>query len=118
MKRFWTVISVALLSAVLSARGGSTVPAVSVSGTSSGGSTGGGSDGGSSSIYLNIVPPGSNGNFAGGVGLQGKVLSYPNNFTDQDTLYGDLSYAKSAAAWSPIFWVMRPASLTLMPIWR
>ncbi len=113
MKRFWTVISVALLSAVLSARGGSTVPAVSVSGTSSGGSTGGGS-----SIYLNIVPPGSNGNSAGGVGLQGNGLSYPNNFTDQDTLYGDLSYAKSAAVWSPIFWVMRPASLTLMPIWR
>jgi len=112
MKRFWTVISVALLSAVLSARGVSTVPAVSGSGTSSGGSGGGGS------IYLNIVPPGSNSNSAGGVGLQGNVLSYPNNFTDQDTLYGDLSYAKSAAAWSPIFWVMRPASLTLMPIWR
>src|ERR1700744_5890567 len=49
------------------------------------------------SIYLNILPPGSNGNSIGGVGLPvaGTPASYPANFSDQATLYGDLSYAQA-----------------------
>lgn len=48
------------------------------------------------SVYLNVVPPGSNGNSAGGVGVpvSGTPAVYPSNFTDQATLYGDLAYAK------------------------
>src|SRR3546814_16652237 len=42
--------------------------------------------------------PGSNGNSAGGIGAPVPgvpTLSYPKNFSDQLTMYGDLSYAKS-----------------------
>jgi acyl-homoserine lactone acylase PvdQ len=48
------------------------------------------------SVYLNILPPGANGNSAGGIGTPepGSVLLYPDHYTDQATLYGDLSYAK------------------------
>lgn len=56
-------------------------------------------------IFMSIVPPGSNGNSAGGIGtpVSGTtqmgvpippVTKYPNNFRDQLDLYGDLSYAK------------------------
>ncbi|MGH8505840.1 MAG: penicillin acylase family protein [Stenotrophobium sp.] len=58
---------------------------------------------GNNSTYLNILPPGANGNSAGGVGLPvaGTPASYPANFTDQATLYGDLSYAKPGLKASP-----------------
>ena len=47
------------------------------------------------SIFLNAVPPGSNGNSAGGVGAPvGPVVSYPANFNDQLSLYGNLAYAR------------------------
>jgi len=47
------------------------------------------------SIFLNAVPPGSNGNSAGGVGAPvGPVVSYPDNFNDQLSLYGNLAYAE------------------------
>jgi acyl-homoserine lactone acylase PvdQ len=53
-------------------------------------------------IVLNVVPPGSNGNSAGGVGAQGAtVVQYPANFEDQLALYGDLSYAKQGLQASP-----------------
>jgi hypothetical protein len=47
-------------------------------------------------IFMEIVPPGSNGNSAGGIGGPSPlpVLSYPANYRDQLDLYGDLSYAK------------------------
>jgi acyl-homoserine lactone acylase PvdQ len=41
------------------------------------------------SLFLTVVPPGSNGNSAGG-----SATNPPRNFEDQLTLYGDLSYAK------------------------
>ncbi|HWU69275.1 MAG TPA: penicillin acylase family protein [Stenotrophobium sp.] len=56
-----------------------------------------------SSTYLNVLPPGSNGNSAGGVGLPvaGTPASDPPNFSDQATLYGDLSYAKPGLKATP-----------------
>lgn len=92
-----SAMMVAVLSAALTACGGSSVP---VTGGGSGGSSGGGGSGGSSSAntFLNVLPPGSNGNSAGGVGAPVPgvpVLSYPPNFDDQLSLYGDLSYAKA-----------------------
>ncbi|MGH8035834.1 MAG: penicillin acylase family protein, partial [Lysobacterales bacterium] len=49
------------------------------------------------SIFLNVVPPGANGNSAGG--CCGPVpgvpaLQYPPNFRDQLDLYGNLAYAQ------------------------
>lgn len=61
---------------------------------SCGGSSDTATDG--SSLYLNVLPAGSNGNSAGGKGLPlpgVPVQQYPPNFVDQLTLYGDLSYA-------------------------
>ncbi|MDI3259634.1 MAG: penicillin acylase family protein [Sinobacteraceae bacterium] len=58
---------------------------------------GGGSPGDGTSVYLNVLPPGSNGNSAGGLGAPVPgvpVLKYPPNFEDQLALYGDLSYAQ------------------------
>ncbi|HEU0196934.1 MAG TPA: penicillin acylase family protein [Nevskiaceae bacterium] len=56
----------------------------------------------SNSIFLNIVPPGSNGNSAGGLGVQNDLpISYPPNFKDQATLYGDLTYAESPLEANP-----------------
>src|SRR3546814_18716169 len=52
----------------------------------------------SQNTFLSIVPPGSNGNSAGGIGAPVPgvpTLSYPKNFSDQLTMYGDLSYDKS-----------------------
>ena len=89
----------------LAACGSSSAPA-SGSGNAGGGTSGSGgggvvSDG--SSIYLNVLPPGSNGNSAGGIGLplQGTPSLYPKNFTDQATLYGDLSYAQRGLTTTP-----------------
>ena len=51
----------------------------------------------SGNIFMAIVPPGSNGNSAGGVGApvsQIPTIQYPKNFRDQLDMYGDLSYAK------------------------
>jgi acyl-homoserine lactone acylase PvdQ len=46
------------------------------------------------SIYLAVMPPGSNGNSAGGLGLPGTdPIVYPRNFADALPLYGDLAYA-------------------------
>lgn len=55
------------------------------------------------SIYLNVLPPGANGNSVGGVGLPvaGTPASYPANYSDQATLYGDLSYAQSGLQATP-----------------
>ncbi|WP_394829731.1 penicillin acylase family protein [Pendulispora albinea] len=49
-----------------------------------------------SDIYLNAMPPGSNGNSAGGLrGIEPLIPTlYPPNFTDALPLYGDLAYAK------------------------
>ncbi|HEY0973830.1 MAG TPA: penicillin acylase family protein [Solimonas sp.] len=49
------------------------------------------------SIFMTIVPPGSNGNAAGGLGTPVPgvpPLTYPANFRDQLDLYGNLAYAK------------------------
>ncbi len=49
------------------------------------------------SIFMTIVPPGSNGNSAGGIGAPvpgAPVLSFPANFRDQLDLYGNLAYAE------------------------
>src|SRR4051812_40595090 len=66
-----------------------------------GGDNGGGDGGGGigpkgTSIFMEIVPPGSNGNSAGGIGGPAPfpVISYPNNYRDQLDLYGNLAYAQ------------------------
>jgi acyl-homoserine lactone acylase PvdQ len=48
------------------------------------------------SLYLNAMPPGSNGNSAGGVGLPvgGLQLLYPDNFRDQLDLYENLAHSQ------------------------
>ncbi len=50
-------------------------------------------------IFMAIVPPGSNGNSAGGVGAPAGVptsaIQYPKNFRDQLDMYGNLAYAKT-----------------------
>jgi acyl-homoserine lactone acylase PvdQ len=56
------------------------------------------------SIYLNVVPPGANGNSAGGIGspVPGTpVLQYPVNFRDQLDLYGNLAYAQQGLTATP-----------------
>jgi acyl-homoserine lactone acylase PvdQ len=90
---------------------GSSIPAPPGSGTSGGGSGTGGSSGLSgalgpgdgNSIYMNVMPDGSNGNSAGGLGLPvaGAVLSSPANFDDQAVLYGDISYAQQGLQATP-----------------
>ncbi|MDR3415497.1 MAG: penicillin acylase family protein [Nevskia sp.] len=72
-------------------------------GGGSGGPSGSLGPGDGNSIYLNVLPPGSNGNSAGGLGLplQGVPALYPKNFVDQATLYGDLSYAKQGLKSAP-----------------
>lgn len=49
------------------------------------------------SIYLNVLPPGSNGNSAGGIGLpiDDVQFHYPDHFRDSLDLYGDLAFAAS-----------------------
>ena len=57
-----------------------------------------------SALFLNVLPPGSNGNSAGGVGSPGAVTpstKYPRNFQDQLALYGDLAYAKPNLSATP-----------------
>jgi acyl-homoserine lactone acylase PvdQ len=52
---------------------------------------------GASGVFLSILPPGENGNAAGGIGSPvpgSPVLSYPADFRDQLDLYGNLAYAK------------------------
>ncbi len=72
----------------------------------------GGGDGGSDGrvqqpgpdLFLNVLPPGSNGNSAGGLGLPVgglPVLRYPENFVDQLALYGNLSYARPGLKTTP-----------------
>jgi len=59
--------------------------------------------GDSNSTYLNIQPPGANGNSAGGIGLPlpGTPATYPANYNDQTTMYGNLSYAKQGLTTTP-----------------
>lgn len=48
------------------------------------------------SVFLSAVPPGSNGNSAGGVGGPvGPVISYPDNFADPLELYENLAFAQN-----------------------
>ena len=66
-------------------------------GIGSGSGNGGVTSGDTGNTFLSIVPPGSNGNSAGGVGApvsQVPTIQYPKNFRDQLDMYGDLSYAK------------------------
>ncbi len=55
------------------------------------------------SIYLNAIPPGSNGNSAGGVGLPvgGLQLLYPDNFRDQLDLYENLAHSRPSLKAEP-----------------
>jgi acyl-homoserine lactone acylase PvdQ len=49
------------------------------------------------SVFLNVLPPGSNGNAAGGAGIPGIALpadKAPPHFEDQLALYADISYAQ------------------------
>jgi hypothetical protein len=61
------------------------------------GSSGSASSGGAPGLFLNVLPPGSNGNSHGGTGFPGQLLpdgGGPPHFQDQLSLYGDLSYAQ------------------------
>jgi acyl-homoserine lactone acylase PvdQ len=56
------------------------------------------------SLFLNVLPPGSNGNSAGGTGFPGSVTpttKYPPHFQDQLGLYGDLSYSQPNLTTTP-----------------
>jgi acyl-homoserine lactone acylase PvdQ len=56
------------------------------------------------SLFLNVMPPGANGNAAGGSGIPGPVTpstKYPPHFNDQLALYGDLSYAQPKLTTTP-----------------
>lgn len=96
---------------VLGGCSGSHAPLASGGGSGNGGGSGTPTGGGGAqnppppdgaSLFMNIVPPGSNGNSAGGLGVQNQLpISYPPNFTDQATLYGDLSYAQSPLKATP-----------------
>ncbi len=50
-------------------------------------------------VFMAVVPPGTNGNSAGGVGgpagIPPEQTQYPDNYEDQLHLYGNLAYAKS-----------------------
>jgi acyl-homoserine lactone acylase PvdQ len=49
------------------------------------------------SVFLSVLPPGNNGNSAGGIGIPVPgvpVRRYPDHFVDQLALYGDLGYAR------------------------
>ena len=79
-----------------------------VGGGTSGGTTGGTTGGNvqlpGPDLFLNVLPPGSNGNSAGGLGLPVgglPVLRYPDNFVDQLSLYGNLSYARPGLQATP-----------------
>ncbi|HKY92323.1 MAG TPA: penicillin acylase family protein [Nevskiaceae bacterium] len=57
---------------------------------------------GAEGIFLNAMPPGQNGNSAGGVGVPQMVPTIaPKNFLDQLALYGDLAYAQEALTDTP-----------------
>jgi acyl-homoserine lactone acylase PvdQ len=67
---------------------------------------GGGADAAVSApgIFLNVLPPGANGNSAGGTGFPGSVTpstKYPPHFQDQLALYGDLAQAKQSLTTMP-----------------
>jgi acyl-homoserine lactone acylase PvdQ len=96
------------LNLILCACGSSNPPAaglaLSGSGASSGASSGTVGSGDGASTYLNVLPDGSNGNSAGGIGAPVSgvpVVNYPANFIDQEALYGDISYAKPGLQASP-----------------
>jgi acyl-homoserine lactone acylase PvdQ len=89
---------------------GSSSPVSAPAGAAGGGGGGSGSPpsgglgpGDGNSIYLNIEVPGSNGDSAGGVGVPvaGTPASYPKNYNDQATMYGDLSYAQQGLQPTP-----------------
>jgi len=83
--------------------------AIGGGGTTGGGTTSGGTSGSSvpgtaADLFLNVMPPGANGNSAGGVGAPVPgvpVLHYPANFSDQLSLYGDLAYAQQGLTTTP-----------------
>ncbi|WP_043768944.1 penicillin acylase family protein [Algiphilus aromaticivorans] len=87
----------AIVVVLLAACGGSHPPDTVDDGGPGGPGAPGGGDRASpeGSVFLSAVPPGNNGNSAGGVGAPvGSVLSYPDNFADQLELYGNLAYAQ------------------------
>jgi acyl-homoserine lactone acylase PvdQ len=102
-RRLLAIIAATWLLAACDARGPSATD--SAGGGSSGGTTPSGDlgPGDGDSVYLNIAVPGSNGNSAGGVGVPvaGTPASYPANYNDQATMYGDLSYAQQGLTTSP-----------------
>ena len=92
-----TVASLSLLAALGGCPGSSGSP---------GPTDGGAPDaaGSGASLFLNVMPPGANGNSAGGTGFPGSVTpttKYPPHFNDQLALYGDLSYAQPNLTTTP-----------------
>ncbi|HZR34362.1 MAG TPA: penicillin acylase family protein [Nevskia sp.] len=95
----------AVFLAALCAACGSSRPVAGGDGGNGGGAPPSGAlgPGDGNSIYLDVLPPGSNGNSIGGIGVPvaGTPASYPANFTDQASLYGDLSYAQASLQATP-----------------
>lgn len=100
-----SLIAVVLTAALAACNGGSSSPPADGGSTGGGSTTGGGSSGGTTGggamagpdLFLNVLPPGSNGNSAGGIGLPVgplPVFRYPDNFVDQLSLYGNLASAQ------------------------
>jgi acyl-homoserine lactone acylase PvdQ len=99
-----SLTAVALVAMLSACDGSSSGGAGDDGGGTSGGTTGGGTTGGGTTgsaaagpdLFLNVLPPGSNGNSAGGIGLPVgplPVFRYPDNFVDQLSLYGNLASA-------------------------
>ncbi|GAC1631663.1 MAG: hypothetical protein NVS9B10_25300 [Nevskia sp.] len=86
-----------------------TASGTTTGGTTTGGATTGGTTGSppptaAADLFLNVLPPGANGNSAGGVGAPVPglpIVRYPDNFMDQLALYGDLSYAQQGLKSAP-----------------
>ena len=87
---------------VLAALGGCSDSAASPANGADGGPPDATSSG--ASVFMNVMPPGANGNSAGGTGFPGSVTSstkYPPHFQDQLALYGDLAQAKPNLTTAP-----------------
>src|SRR5581483_11237951 len=112
MHTYLKAATCALVVFLASCGGGSSLPQPGGGGGGDTGGNNGGNNGGGDvgpvgpkgdNIFMEIVPPGSNGNSAGGIGGPSPlpVLSYPPNYRDQLDMYGNLSYAKAGLKGEP-----------------
>ncbi len=101
-RRIASAASLALFVGLSACSGSSAGPTPSSAATADGGSPDAASS--DASVFLNVMPPGANGNSAGGTGFPGSVTpstKYPPHFQDQLALYGDLAQARPNLTTTP-----------------